>query len=339
MIFTSHKTRFFDYLSAAAAILFVAMLIILPRVSAKGALEGLKLSADILVPAVFPFAVPVIFLVGTGVFGNSRHKILILYVLSLLGGYPIGAKLISELKNSGDISGTNAEKLLPFCVNAGPSFIVSAIGTGILGDKNLGYILLISHILSSVILTFILNHKLLFSKTVGAKMRGMPAFDNFVYSVHAAANATIYICAFVVVFSVGGAFAEYFSTGSSLAFLINLFEVTTAVSRSRNIYYISFLLGFSGFCVWMQVLSQEKTGLFRFAVIRTAHGALSYIITALIIKISGTAVQTLGNAGDVCFTADSSGYALAFSMLVMILLLLVSISSKNHTGNLLKDVI
>ena len=341
MIFTFKNIRLYDYLSASAAILFVILLISGPQRCTAGAAYGLKLSAEILAPAIFPFAVPVIFLMNTALFKKSKRKILIVYILSLLGGYPIGAKLINELQNNGDISAENAEHILPFCVNSGPSFVILAVGNGIFDNRNIGYILLFSHVITSFFLMLAFYRKLLFSKVADVKSNNStPIMDNFIYSVHNASNATLSICAFVVLFSVVGAYTESFATTAKpFSIIISLLEITMAISKTRNVYFVSFLLGFAGFSVWMQVFAQSKTNIIRFTVIRTAHGALSAFITALIIKIFGIALPSLGNAVTANVKTVNSGYLLAFSMLVMSALLLVSISSKNHSGNLLRDML
>ena len=124
-----------------------------------------------------------------------------------------------------------------------------------------------------------------------------------------------------------------------LSAFLNLIEITTAISKTRNVYFISFMLGFAGLCVWMQVLSQIKANIFKFTVLRTAQGTLSALITMFIIRRLNIAVPAVSNTAGAHIEAINSGYTLAFSMLVMVILLLVSISSKNHTGNLLKDMV
>lgn len=46
-------------------------------------------------------------------------------LISFIGGYPVGAKIINGLYRDGEISLKTAERMLSFCVNAGPAFVVS----------------------------------------------------------------------------------------------------------------------------------------------------------------------------------------------------------------------
>lgn len=65
-------------------------------------------------------------------------------------GYPAGAKYTVDLLEKGLLSKNEAQRLLAFCNNSGPLFIVGAIGTGYFQSPRLGLVLLLSHILASV---------------------------------------------------------------------------------------------------------------------------------------------------------------------------------------------
>lgn len=344
MIFTVKKTCVFEYFAVFLSIFFIGLILSAPAVCAFGAKRGLKISADILVPSLFPFAIPVVFLINTPLYKNSKYRLPILFVFSLVGGYPIGGKLISELHKCGLLDKNTATKILPFCVNAGPAFIVIAVGKGILGSIKVGYILLISHTLASIILALIFLNKDLtrFSKEDAAESN-FSVSESIVSSVHIASGATISISAFVIAFSVINEYISYHSAAiKPLKYLLYFTEVTSAVTKTKNIYFISFLLGFAGLSIWMQVYSvsgELKAPFAKFSAVRTAHGILSMLITAAIFKAFKISVNTLSNNKSVIGKAFYSDYTLALSLIIMALLLLIKISSKKHSGNLLKDVV
>lgn len=73
------------------------------------------------------------------------------YFLSILSGYPMGAKLICNMYELGRIDKTDAKKMLSFCSVSGPMFIVGTVGVGFLFSFKAGLIILIANILASLL--------------------------------------------------------------------------------------------------------------------------------------------------------------------------------------------
>ncbi len=335
--------KYTEYFSLFMTIFLMGLIVSAPAVCATGAKRGLSVCAGVLIPALFPFAVPVLFLINTKTFQSIKSKATAVLILSLIGGYPIGAKLISELYKGKSIDANTAVMLLPFCVNAGPAFIVIAVGKGILNNISLGFILLFSHITASVISAVIFLPKSVFKRQEKTNCREISSADNFVLSVKNAADATISICAFVVLFSVINEYIIHFSSAfKPLSVLVFTTEVTYAVSQTNNIYLISFLLGFAGISIWIQILSmcesiKPKPLLFVFS--RIFHGVLSALITAIILKLFDVSVYTISNNISTQNKPFYSDYPLSFSLIIMAILLVISITSKKHSGNIIKDMI
>lgn len=342
MIYT--KTKLSEYTVAFSAIFFIGIILSAPSVCARGARYGLNICADILIPSLFPFSIPVLFLINTNAYINSKRKILILFVLSLLGGYPIGAKLIAELYNSGIIKQEYAKKLIPFCVNAGPAFIIIAVGKSILGSVKIGCILLFSHVLASVLLFVMFYIRTPYqNKKYSGNNSEITVSDNIVLSVHNASNACLSICAFVVMFSVVNQYLLFYSDRFGfLKHLMYLTEVTSAVNNTKNIYIISFLLSFSGISIWMQIYSMSteiKPNIYYFVSVRILHGILSTLFTVIMIKACKISIYTISNNQAISERLFYSDYYLSISLLIMVFLLIISVSSKKHSGNLIKDML
>ena len=219
------------------------------------------------------------------VFGLSFEEFSI-FLFSLVGGYPIGAKLLNDQVISGKISSKRAEKMLNFCVNAGPAFTVSAIGSGILSNTKLGVILLLSNLLASFTISQIIRFFNINTKETKVDSHKMPIFstaDNFVVSTTDAAVCVLKICCFVILFSTFNSYIDYFSKRFyALEFISLILEITTAVTKTNNIYLISFLLGFGGISIWCQIISvaqKIKINYLCFASSRIAHGFLSFLFT------------------------------------------------------------
>lgn len=340
----SFKKQYSDYFFSFSAIFFMGLIISAPKVCAEGAQKGLMLCSGALIPALFPFAVPVLFLINTSAFKRINKKCLALFLLSLIGGYPIGAKLICELCKRNQLSKETARKILPFYINAGPAFIIVAVGKGLLGSVMLGYILFASHIASSVIISAaLIPHYILSNNQNKLPNKSLSLSDNFVLSIKGATDACISICAFVMFFSVVNEYVLHFSQGfKPLSILLYFTEVTSAVKQSGNIYVISFLLGFSGISIWMQVLfvsENIKPNIAVFSAVRIIHGLLSVLITTAIIRIFKISVPTFSNNTTLQSKFTYSSLALSFSLLIMVIVLLINIVSKKHSGNIIKDMI
>lgn len=341
-------------LTLITAAAFIILVITNPKVCTAGAAKGLLLSGRVIIPSLFPFTACVLFIMRSGglsllgftapfskrVFHLSPEHFSLM-LLSFTGGYPVGAKLLNEAVKSGRLTKENAGIMLNYCVNAGPAFIVLAVGGGILGSKKIGYILLVSHIAASLILSVIFGF---FIKDDNIPPKNeeenFGAADNFVSAVSDAASAVFSVCAYVILFS---SVNEYMNRVSEkilfLKWVAPLLEVTNAVTGMRNILIIAFLLGFAGVSVWCQILSMGKLikiNFAAFALSRAVHGLLSAVITALLLKAFGIAVTV---SAAVKFTPIYSGIPLSLSMLSMVIVLIISLFSEKRTGNILRDIV
>ncbi|MBQ8425171.1 MAG: hypothetical protein IJX17_04050 [Clostridia bacterium] len=158
-------------------LLFSTIIIIIlnPKKFSTGTIDGLKLFFYSVFPALFPFMLLTKLLTELGViekffskfdkisyliFGTPGISIYTLF-MSIISGYPIGAKIISELYQKDIISSEEAQKMSVFCTTSGPSFVIGTVGTIMFNNYKFGLILYFSHILSSIVLGVIFN---IFSK-------------------------------------------------------------------------------------------------------------------------------------------------------------------------------
>jgi sporulation integral membrane protein YlbJ len=156
----------YELISCAAVLLMAAGLLIIPEESVEAAKNGLKLCANVIIPSLFPFFV----LSGMLVELDAARYLGILFeklmrplfnlggscavplVLGFLGGYPTGARTAIAIYEKGLCSKEEAERLLAFCNNSGPAFILGVVGAGIFSSSRAGIILYLSHTLASIII-------------------------------------------------------------------------------------------------------------------------------------------------------------------------------------------
>jgi sporulation integral membrane protein YlbJ len=145
-------------------ILFIFSLIIYSKTSIASALNAIELWVGVVFPSIFPFLVASEILNGTsfiyaiGVIFEPVMRFLFnvpgqasyLLALGLTSGYPVGAKATANMRIKNQITKNQGERLLVFCNNASPLFIMGAVATGMLGVSGLGPLLYICHIAASI---------------------------------------------------------------------------------------------------------------------------------------------------------------------------------------------
>ncbi|MDR1132230.1 MAG: sporulation protein, partial [Oscillospiraceae bacterium] len=146
-------------------------LILCPEVSAAGARAGLMLCSGIIIPALFPLSVAGNIFLELGlpgrlskVFSPAMKRLFgvsgagtAAFFLGIAGGYPLGAMAVSEMYAKRLLQKKEAERLLGFCDNSGPAFVVSVAGGAVFGSVRLGFFLYAAHIFSAVLTGMLLN--------------------------------------------------------------------------------------------------------------------------------------------------------------------------------------
>ena len=317
-------------------LLLMIALFFYPAASQSAAKQGLFLCGKVIIPSLFPFTVCVLFLVKCGVFSALKplRPIARLFhlpiepfsilLLSAVGGYPIGAKLLRESVREKRLAKENASVMLCYCVNAGPAFILLTVGRGLFSSAPIGKILLGSHLAASFLLA--LSGGFFLKKESAPPRHGdTPSLpDCFVSAISEAAKAVLLICSCVIFFSVVTAVCDRMSAGFPLlAQVSSLLEITCGLSKTRNLFFASFLLGFAGLSVWCQVFSLADGIPIRFGVFvlaRVLHGSLSAFFTFLLLRLFPVSL-TVSARPTAALISDSIGLSLALLMMAILFLL------------------
>ena len=166
---TKHKINI-PKLTICILLSFVLVCIIIkPSVYMQATLKGIIVWANSVMPALFPFfflttillelnalnSFAKIFKHPLKLFFNVSDNAAFVYLMSIISGYPIGAKLIYELYKTNRINTNEAIRINAFTSTSGPAFILGTIGSSMLLNPSFGVIILISHYLSSFINGFI----------------------------------------------------------------------------------------------------------------------------------------------------------------------------------------
>lgn len=76
-------------------------------------------------------------------------------LMGIISGYPIGAKIVTNFRESGMCSKEECERLLAFTNNSGPLFIIGTVGISLFGNSLIGVLLFITHLLAFLTVGFI----------------------------------------------------------------------------------------------------------------------------------------------------------------------------------------
>lgn len=325
------KTGFFMIFEGALILIAAAAVFAFPDGMKRGVVSGLSLCGTNVIPSLFLFSVITGFAVESGLTKPMGHLFkyparlfsltgeeFAVFLMSLVSGYPVGAHLISRLCSQEKTDRDKAKRMLAFCVNAGPAFIIIVCGEGVFGSAAVGIRLFAAHVSASVIIAlFTAKNGDLPADTDGG-IDDSPSFSEaFVRSVSGASAAVISVSAYVVLFSgICGMLAASPLPHPAVKFLTAVFEVTSGVTACAvSPVTAAFLLGFGGISVQLQVMSAAGNAAPSFNMIflsRVCHGILSAGIYA--------ALSAVSPGYDAQKTAVARSHGSPFSALAFLLL-------------------
>ena len=291
------EKRVRDALAILALALATAGLVAAPGEAITGAKDGLTLCFNVIVPSLFPFFVLSSLVVDLGLaayLGRALEGLMrplfrvsgscaAAVALGFIGGYPVGARTALQLFQQGLCTKTEAERLLSFCNNSGPAFILGVVGAGVFGDSRVGLLLYLTHALASLIVGLLFRFyggrdTRQSSRSSRAKpIQAVTVPAAFTGAVTRSLQSTLNICAFVVFFSVVLQLLTAYGVFTALARLLalagfqaewarrlvaGLLELSSGVSSLRGeaqlmgrVSMAAFMLGWAGLSVHCQVLS------------------------------------------------------------------------------------
>ena len=293
------RTRFYNrsvellknFLLLLLLVLFSAALLLFPADGADAARAGLRLCFQTVLPSLFPFFVLSSLVVSSGaaqflsrllaplmrpLFGLSGSGAGVL-ALGFLGGYPVGARTAAELFRAGTLSRDEAERLLSFCNNAGPGFILGICGSALFHSARAGLCLWLIHALTAIFSGFLICHihpinpvhsNMSHSSSNSSSHNGPFHQDStkksllrvFPGAVRESFFAVWAVCGFVVIFAVLLRFLTlvlpWFAESSILRGSVELTNGILSLTPDRNGFVAcAMLLAWGGWSVHAQTLS------------------------------------------------------------------------------------
>lgn len=302
------KLRYLPYyLFSGACVLY---LFLSPATAADAAGDALSVCARSVIPSLFPFIIVNSIVVDSGfasVLGSWMGrpvKVLFAvnaagaaaFVLGALSGFPLGAQCAGRLYEQGLCTKDDAERMLAFCNNTGPSFLIGTIGAYMWGMSEIGILLYASQMISAVVVGFALR----FTR----KEEPLPPFRSaddlilnssvFTSAISRGSVTMLKICGFITAFSVLCAMLREFAVmfglqlqGAAAALIFGFLEITAGAGASAaaggriGLALTAAAVGWSGLSVHMQtasVIDRKGLSMKRYIIGKAAQGILSGLI-------------------------------------------------------------
>lgn len=321
--------------------LFTMFLLVFSNSNLSSAKSGLALWANSVVPSLLPFFIATEMLGYTNVIsilGRLLNKLMrpifnvpgegaFPFIMGIISGYPMGAKIVANLKSQGICTNEEAERLLAFTNNSGPLFIIGTVGIGLFKDTNTGILLFLTHILACLTVGFLFrwwksSKRFQTKETCTLSSQNTISISNLgevlASSIMSAINTVFLIGGFIVLFSVIISILEssgildvignfispilnflgipaYYADG----ILTGLLELTNGVCSvagvvtkhiSTNIIICAFLLGFGGISITLQILSitsKAKISIKPYIIGKLLQGSFAALYTYLFLNTFG----------------------------------------------------
>lgn len=321
-----------------ATLVFILGFFAAPSQAVKGVSDGLTLCSTAVIPSLFPFIFLSDFFVRSGLCSIVGRYIAPVtefvfrlpgiagcaVLMSLIGGYPVGARMIAQLIEDGSVTREEGRRMLVFCVNAGPAFVIGTVGTVMLSSPRAGFILYASLVLSSLLMGAFL--RLFGKKKTGEKAVGAKDFspDVISQSVLSATNSMLMLCAWILLFSCVNALVHSLHLSQNTLMWIRIAtEVTGGCAQTTAAFPLcvtALTLGWSGFSVHCQLYPFiRQTGLrySYFCLSRLIHGGLATAVAQLLFRIFPCQVSVFSNLTQVTPSLFSVSVPAAAAMLVL----------------------
>ena len=268
-------------IATIAALCAMLEMILAPQQMIESGRYALSLCAELIIPSLFPFFVLSSLLIACGasellsallsplmrpLFGLSGTGAAAL-ALGLCGGYPVGARTAAELVENGALSQEEGERLLAFCNNAGPGFLLGVCGAGVFSSARAGAALYLIHAAAAIFSGVLICRALPpvpYHKTRVQEGKRQRFSTVFPLAVQSALSGCLNVSAFVVFFTVFVRLLLHFlppQFASSLlcSLLLGFLELTSgtlSLPASRaGFLACAAMLGWGGMSVHCQTLS------------------------------------------------------------------------------------
>lgn len=368
---TKRKNKM-QFCTVALVLLLTSFLLFRSKDISKGIVQAVDLCLYTVFPSLFGMMIVSNLIISSKIFTKlfspfsviTRYlfklpqKLTSVLLLSFIGGYPVGAKMINTFYQTGEIDRKTAERMLSFCVNAGPAFIVSAVSIPIFHNTKIGFLILAAHLCSNIIIALLSGIRIKTPTRVTVKqdnINELPLTVRIVNSVNSAIRSMIIVCSFIIAFSIlltiikiSGIekilfdfFSNWIGAQNAQAIVFGVLEVTQGCCQiaghsTFSVYLFAGITSFGGICVHMQIaalLSGSGISMKRYFFSRVLHLPLSLLFLYLMSNLWQPALEVFAPQEPISYAVTAVSPYASFFLIVLCLILLFT-TGKSDTINI-----
>jgi sporulation integral membrane protein YlbJ len=180
-----YRSKLKTILLACSVTIMAVSIIAFPQESVDASIRGLNMWWEIVFPSLLPFFIVSEMLIGFGVvkfIGVLLEPLMrpifrvpgvggFVWAMGMASGYPAGAKLTARLRQEGQLTRIEAERLVSFTNSSNPLFIFGAVSVGFFYNPHLGVILALSHYFGNICVGILMRFH---GKVEETKEKGRP---------------------------------------------------------------------------------------------------------------------------------------------------------------------
>ncbi|MBQ8172256.1 MAG: hypothetical protein IJZ95_09730 [Oscillospiraceae bacterium] len=351
------------YILSAATLVASVVLLTQPASVGSAVRNALNACLEVMIPSLFAFTVLSIYLQGSGLYRivfrpltvplskllRLDEELCAVFLLANIGGYPVGARLLTDLVKNGRLSDGDAGRLLCCCYGSGPAFVIGIAGMGVFGSAAAGAVIFAACFLSSLIVgLFVCRFKNKIDLAPSESIYDLSA-ARFVNSVTSAARVMFTVCVMIVSFAAVSAVLETIGIQSAAETLMSLFGFKNSavilptfleISRLRDIVPTSgyayplcgALLSFGGVCVILQIsaITEGRIPLKSFIFSRIPAAALTALLSSVGILLGEPVLSVYAPSGDVTVQPFSVNATMSLCVIIMCGMLLACQTRKQR---------
>jgi len=291
-------------ISITLFLVFVYILLKFSSTIHDAIIYGIRLSATVVIPSVFPFMILSDYLISIpatkkGIIKKCYerafllpHKSLSAFIAGNICGFPLGIKTASAIYEEGGLTLDQYTRLCAIANNPSIAFTVIGVGGAMRGNLLDGFTLYLSVLLATVTIALITRDKEVVSQNNNHIIRQNFDLSN---SIKSAGYSSVAISSYIIFFcALGEVLNSTVKTELVLLAIAPLLEVSRACDFINNsqllnsvasMVFTAFALGFSGFSVHLQGFSlmYKEVSRARYLSLKFAIGLLSSLYILVLI--------------------------------------------------------
>lgn len=291
------KMRYSDFFLLALCIAAGISLVLFSGEIGNAVSGSVQSCLTVIIPSLFAFMVFSSLVVKSGIYRivptpvsfiaryifRLPDELFPIFILSQVGGYPVGAKLLHEMQSEGRISKHEAENMMMYCYAGGPAFIIGVLSCTY--SPRAAATVYASTVIANLIIALVSALKRDIPPKNKYPEKAVISAETLVSSVYSGASSLFTVCIMIIAFScisailgASGALSQLTSEWENIVYTTLEISNVAHLSKSCTLPVLAALFSFGGVCVIVQIIAIIKGhfSILRFILSRIPAAVISY---------------------------------------------------------------